>query len=1207
MKRVLVATAIMAVVGAPLPLGALTDTAGVTIPNTGTATLTSQLLSGPSLAQMLLDPSSPADDSPASLAALQSIGDPETDLAAAIDAMAAATNTGDADAARQRALAILDGSPVAGKVYSGMPLLNWNGPAKVKTVPAGGNVVVNEVRFGEHSLSDTSLLEFADPAQPFTITYRVAELGTNTFGGALTPAPLLVDGTTPVGGLSSVVVPLTTPDMVAPTSEINRFHPGGAAEHARFAVQDITVKMPPPGALSAVLDPDVRAGHERLATLRPATADRITALTDAFGFTGATPTDAEKQAAIARLAAAAPEKVLYDDLRTLDPAAPTFLDSVHASAAQNHQLVNAMRTRYAIPAGVPTPAAGLDVALVNDEAYASTRTVRRVSGAVTVSFTNSDGFAHTFDAVDLHTRKQVFGALDWGQFAWTPLTAPFTLAAGESRTITLHPAADSFALWLGDPDRGDQGSIFVNVEPASVVHSVVMGDRSTPAGGNAPAHLTQDASGHVWVSLGGADKLVKITPGAGANLIAAQEEFIIPGGASTPGGAALGTHDITVDGRGIVWATLVLGNAIVRLDPALAHNGTSDGITVFPLTACNLPLPLCAPAFPPPPPPILPPSRIPDQMKVMLDGDTTIAWFSEAGADSIGAMRVSSAGQLLNYVDIPCDCGEPVGIDLAADGSVWFTEAVTNAIGRLTPSATDQLDVAGARITHVQIPSGVMIVPAAHPGIPINLTPPFVSSSPHSLAVDTLGRVWFTEEETATVGFIDPATAQPGVPLKVTEFAIPDTDFGAPMQPADLAIDRNNTVFIADEYGDIIQSLSDAGIGPRWRPAERASLTDSPMVDVNGDLWFAETGSNIISRVIGAGVPSLPPAVAPTFTANTTVGSVTGGQVRGASTVDVTIVRDGQQVASANGVTVTNGSFVAPVAVRGGDVVKVTPHGAFPRQPLTFSVASLTAMLPHDQGVVGTASNEGSPLASRVTVAVDGTTVNANVNRQTGKFTAVFPTPVAPNAAGTIVATSATPGATFQTVTGFAPAPPAPPAPPAASPPAVGPVAPAPLDFSLRLIPQGGPTAPAPAAPAPAAPTAAPAAPACDRTWLTANGQVALLGLNRAQLESCLGRPSRVLNRGATLKYGPNEIRLRNGVATTVILRNRMLTTAVGRIGVRSNVAELRSVLANVRIDKKHRVATAAATLTSGSVAGIRATTTRAGAITTIELSRRAG
>jgi hypothetical protein len=43
---------------------------------------------------------------------------------------------------------------------------------------------------------------------------------------------------------------------------------------------------------------------------------------------------------------------------------------------------------------------------------------------------------------------------------------------------------------------------------------------------------------------------------------------------------------VVVDGRGIVWATLPLGNAIARVDPAQINDGTSDGVRIYPLAAC---------------------------------------------------------------------------------------------------------------------------------------------------------------------------------------------------------------------------------------------------------------------------------------------------------------------------------------------------------------------------------------------------------------------------------------------------------------------------------------------------------------------------------------------------------------------------------------------------------------------------------------------
>src|SRR5918997_360259 len=106
----------------------------------------------------------PGNDDAAALAALGSPSSPEEDLAAALGRMAAAPDADAADDARREALAILAGEPLPGRVYDGIPLLNWNAPAKVKTVPAGGTVEVREVRFPDHAVSDAWLLFFEDPA-----------------------------------------------------------------------------------------------------------------------------------------------------------------------------------------------------------------------------------------------------------------------------------------------------------------------------------------------------------------------------------------------------------------------------------------------------------------------------------------------------------------------------------------------------------------------------------------------------------------------------------------------------------------------------------------------------------------------------------------------------------------------------------------------------------------------------------------------------------------------------------------------------------------------------------------------------------------------------------------------------------------------------------------------------------------------------------
>jgi hypothetical protein len=86
----------------------------------------------------------------------------------------------------QRALDVLEGNPVPNRVYSGIPVLHYNGPNKTKVVEPilddegkviGGNVTVHQVWFDSHIEADTA---FIDPRPvrdvPWTITYVVDTL-----------------------------------------------------------------------------------------------------------------------------------------------------------------------------------------------------------------------------------------------------------------------------------------------------------------------------------------------------------------------------------------------------------------------------------------------------------------------------------------------------------------------------------------------------------------------------------------------------------------------------------------------------------------------------------------------------------------------------------------------------------------------------------------------------------------------------------------------------------------------------------------------------------------------------------------------------------------------------------------------------------------------------------------------------------------------
>ncbi|MGI8625024.1 MAG: hypothetical protein ACR2J5_00400 [Geodermatophilaceae bacterium] len=98
----------------------------------------------------------------------------------------------EAEVARQLRLGIdiLEGNPVAGRAYSGFPLLHYKGPRKVKTVRPtqdglgkiiGGNVDVHQVWYDSHIESDTAFLDLSRLKDssgkfidvPWTVTYTI--------------------------------------------------------------------------------------------------------------------------------------------------------------------------------------------------------------------------------------------------------------------------------------------------------------------------------------------------------------------------------------------------------------------------------------------------------------------------------------------------------------------------------------------------------------------------------------------------------------------------------------------------------------------------------------------------------------------------------------------------------------------------------------------------------------------------------------------------------------------------------------------------------------------------------------------------------------------------------------------------------------------------------------------------------------------------
>jgi hypothetical protein len=211
--------------------------------------------------------------------------------------------------------------------------------------------------------------------------------------------------------------------------------------------------MPAPNTVAAILDPSMRPGRPSLATLLPATPERVAAL-DAFG--------GDRAAAIAKLADVSPAKQLWSDLVRLNAG---DLAAAHALGAADAALVDGIRSHLGLPAGVPA-GAGLTLALAGNEAFSSHRSLP-LSGAQAVTLANHDGAAHQI-SMAAFTAAVGGDRFDWGRFSWQTIGAPVTVPAHTTMAVTLPLPAATFALWLGDIDSGDQASVVVMNGPVVI-------------------------------------------------------------------------------------------------------------------------------------------------------------------------------------------------------------------------------------------------------------------------------------------------------------------------------------------------------------------------------------------------------------------------------------------------------------------------------------------------------------------------------------------------------------------------------------------------------------------------------------------------------------------------------------------------------------------------------------------------------------------
>jgi cytochrome oxidase Cu insertion factor (SCO1/SenC/PrrC family) len=446
----------------------LFDHAGNCIFNTlpSTPTVPYNLLDGDPLVSQI-NPVSPRDD-------LAGVWDTVEKYVESGDDPEATVNRAVVLLAIQRGIDILEGNPVAGRAYSGFPVLHYDGPDKLKQVQpihddkgqvVGGEVHVHQIWYDSHLESDTAFLDVSlVPEVPWTIVYTVDVL--NRGEDDFSPFVMYSD---PTAG---------TP---AP--------PLAAMDQAFFPMRDGTrsvfrVKMAPGKYYHLVYNWGWRMHPPRAQVMEDAATkvDGVSLPQWEIGVFGPSPrsSEAAKQKAIDRIAVWAPERKMWHALyKAIEAVSKNDLPALTALLDEGRSAYFDWTDRTKLPTGVKVdPNSDLTLFYANNTIYGEWQDGNlrifprwQTRGAsVKVTLLNGDFFEHGYAVVDFGGARgwenqfkssvKVGGSGCWftfGRVYWYPVVAPMG-------AMGAMPAVPMITVPQADPQNSHNfGKSYVNI------------------------------------------------------------------------------------------------------------------------------------------------------------------------------------------------------------------------------------------------------------------------------------------------------------------------------------------------------------------------------------------------------------------------------------------------------------------------------------------------------------------------------------------------------------------------------------------------------------------------------------------------------------------------------------------------------------------------------------------------------------------------
>jgi streptogramin lyase len=198
----------------------------------------------------------------------------------------------------------------------------------------------------------------------------------------------------------------------------------------------------------------------------------------------------------------------------------------------------------------------------------------------------------------------------------------------------------------------------------------------------------------------------------------------------------------------------------------------------------------------------------------MALGPDGALWITRPLASGGAIVRYGPGGAVATY-PLAVFPNYPLAITGGPDGALWFTDALYDAIGRITT---------GGEITEWPIR-------------------PFADV--YDLTVGPDNAIWFTEQNAARIGRIT-------VSGQVSEFSIPVSG----SQPRNLVAGQDGAVWFTDPGVDAVGRITLNGVVTEYPLLTPEEVPDGITTATDGTLWISEDDPPKVARVNPAGQPA---------------------------------------------------------------------------------------------------------------------------------------------------------------------------------------------------------------------------------------------------------------------------------------------------------------------------------------------------------------